>query len=382
MNQLYILYAVSLLMDLSVAGTTFAITRRAAERGADAGTLGLLTAAWVLPYAGLALVTGRLSDRRGRRPVALVAPVLATTLAVVCAFTTRVPLLVALMLGYGVGVGFFWPVIIAWISDGAAGAVLHRRLTWFGVAWNIGLLTGFALTGYVFQFWPRAAFYVSATATGLVGLLLLIPARMPASVTETKPVGAAPPGRGFRKTAWLANFAALLASGALTAVFPQLATALGIQAGVHGTLLALARTAALGTLLVLEWAVFWRSRLWPLWVAQAVGVAAFIGIGCGSQVALFAGMFVLVGVVTGYTYQASIFFTQDEMADKGKGAGYHEAIVASGYFVGPIVAGSAGNLTGSLRAPYFVCAGVLALCVLLQIVVVAWRRKSAASLAR
>jgi MFS family permease len=377
MNQLYILYAVSLLMDLSVAGTTFAIARRAAELGADAATLGVLGAAWVLPYALLALVSGRLSDRLGRRRVALVTPVLATTMAVACAFTTRVPLLIVLMVGYGVGIGFFWPVIIAWISDGASGAALHRRLTFFSMAWNFGLLIGFALTGYVFQFWPRAAFYVSATATALVGLLLLLPARMPAAErVDAKPVTKVPTGRGFRKTAWLANFAVLLAGGGVTAIFPQLATSLGIHAGLHGALLALSRAAALAMLLSLETLMFWRTRLWPLWAAQAGAAAAILLVAFGSHVALLVGAFLVIGAVTGYMYQASIYFTQDEMADKGKGAGYHEAVAAAGIFTGPIVAGGVGNVTGHLRAPYLFCAGILVVFVLVQIAVVAWRRKS------
>jgi hypothetical protein len=36
MSQVHILYLVSLLMDMSVAGVTFAISRRAAELGASA----------------------------------------------------------------------------------------------------------------------------------------------------------------------------------------------------------------------------------------------------------------------------------------------------------------------------------------------------------
>ena len=58
MSQLPILYVVSLLMDLSVAGVTFAISRRAAELGASASQLGWLGAVWIGVYAMLALLTG------------------------------------------------------------------------------------------------------------------------------------------------------------------------------------------------------------------------------------------------------------------------------------------------------------------------------------
>ena len=65
MNQLPILYLVSLLMDMSVAAVIFAISRRAAELGASASDLGWLGAVWIGLYAVLALVTGRVSDRVG-----------------------------------------------------------------------------------------------------------------------------------------------------------------------------------------------------------------------------------------------------------------------------------------------------------------------------
>ena len=51
MSQLQILYFVSLLMDLSVAGVTFAFSRRAAELGASAAQLGWLGAVWIGVYA-------------------------------------------------------------------------------------------------------------------------------------------------------------------------------------------------------------------------------------------------------------------------------------------------------------------------------------------
>ena len=72
MTQLQILYLVSLLMDMSVAGVVFAIGRRAAELGASAAQLGWLGAVWIGVYAVVALVMGRYSDRVGRRKLAII----------------------------------------------------------------------------------------------------------------------------------------------------------------------------------------------------------------------------------------------------------------------------------------------------------------------
>jgi MFS family permease len=89
---------------------------------------------------------------------------------------------------------------------------------------------------------------------------------------------------------------------------------------------------------------------------------------------MFAAAWIVGGAVSGYAYQASIYFTLEEMLEKGKGSGFHEAMIGSGMFFGPMLAGWVGN-THSLRSPYFFCAAVLAFCIMLQMATVAWRRK-------
>jgi len=379
MNQLHILYLVSLLMDLSVAGFIFAVGRRAAEHGVSAGALGLLNSAMVLPYAVMALVAGHFSDRFGRRRVALASQLLICLVPAAGAWITNVPLLILLCVVMGIGLGGFWPAIIGWIGEGANGAVLHRRLTSFAVFWNIGLLLGFWLTGLLFERWLPLAFYFSAVAALLAGLLLIVPAR--AALAASNPAATAtaalpPKGRGFRKTAWLANFAVQLANNGMAAIFPQLATSLGIHAGLHGSLLAAERAASLVMVIGLQVLTFWRIRLWPLWVTQLVGAAGILLVAWGDKVGLFVVAFVVVGLVRGYSYQASIFFTLDEMSEKGKGGGFHEAALGAGLFAGPVLAGWVGNHT-SLRAPYLFCAAALVVLVGAQILITAHTRPSA-----
>ena len=66
--------------------------------------------------------------------------------------------------------------------------------------------------------------------------------------------------------------------------------------------------------------------------------------------------------------------TLEEMTEKGKGSGFHEAMVGSGMFFGPVLAGWVG-IHDSLRAPYFFCAAVLAALIVLQMALVASRRR-------
>jgi MFS family permease len=378
MDQLPILYLVSLLMDMSVAGVIFAVSRRAAELGASASELGWLGAAWIGLYALLALVTGRVSDRVGRRQLAFIGCIIAALMTVACSLTTRIGLLLVYSAIFGGGVACFWPSIIAWLGEGLAGHALAARLTTFGVAWNIGLLVGYSLCGLLFKHGPSLAFNASTGSILLAALLLLLPARQPSGAAtersqpdETMEI---PPGRGFRKTAWLANFATNFALAGTAALFPQLATHLGIGADIHGGLLAAGRAAALATFAALQFLMFWRTRLWPLWVAQLCCAASIVWIGLAHATWMFAAAWIVGGAVSGYTYQASIYFTLEEMIEKGKGSGFHEAILGSGMFFGPLLAGWVGNHYG-MRLPYFFCAVMQVALVAVQVMVVWTRRR-------
>ena len=384
LNQLYILYLVSLLMDMSVAGVSFAISRRAAELGASASELGWLAAVWIGVYGALVLLTGHLSDRVGRRKLAVIGCLIASSMTLICSFTTRVPLLLWFSAGIGAGIACFWPSIIAWLGEGLSGAQLAKRLTTFGVAWNAGLLLGFGCTGVIFKHWPQPAFYAPAGVILLIAALLFMHvegrARPPGELNDSdgpavrpyqKPH--VPAGRGFRKTAWLALFATNFALNGTAALFPQLATHLGISADVHGALLAAGRGAALAAFVALQLLTFWRTRLWPLWVAQACCATSIVWIGLANATWMFATAWVIGGVVSGYAYQASIYFTLEEMTEKGKGSGFHEAVVGSGMFFGPMLAGWVGS-NHSLRMPYFFCAGVQTALIVLQMALVAQRR--------
>jgi MFS family permease len=403
MSQPVILYLACLLMDMSVAGVTFAISRRAAELGAGSSALGWLGAVWIGVYALLALVTGRFSDRVGRRKLAITGCVIAASMALACSLTTRIGLLLAFSAVFGCGLACFWPSIIAWLGEGLTGHALAVRLTIFGVAWNIGLLSGFAMSGVLYRHGSSLAFYVSTSAIVLIAILLLLPGRnvvevsvrdaldeaagtaattppnvvvasVPDAPDEATAATAPPKGRGFRKTAWLANFASNFALAGAAALFPQLATHLGINAAVHGGLLAAGRGAALLAFVALQLLMFWRTRLWPLWIAQLGCAASLVWIGFANATWMFAAAWIIGGVASGYAYQASIFFTLEEITETGKGSGFHEAIVGSGMFFGPMLAGWVGS-HHSLRAPYFFCATVQAALVALQMLLVWMRRR-------
>ena len=375
-KQRHLIYTAAALMDFGVAGLFFAVARRAAELGATGSQLGALGAIWAGAYGFSVLFTGRLSDRCGRRRLALTGLTATLSFIVACGLTTNVPLLLMLMAGFGISLSAFWPSIMGWLGENAHGsAELNVRLGRFSIAWTIGFLLGSGLTGAVFQVQPFAAFLLAALAVLGAGVALSLPAQPDSDAgADQSCLPPVPQGRGFRKTAWLANFAATLTTGGACALFPQLATHLGIRADVHGAMLALFRGGSLIAFFVLARLTFWRTRLWPLWAAQAIAVVALAAIGVGHSTWVFAIAFSVAGFVGGYTYQASIFFTLEELTEKGKGSGFHEAVLGLGLFLGSLLAGWVGERF-SIRSPYFFCAGVLLVLTLAQIVLVYFRRR-------
>ena len=107
-------------------------------------------------------------------------------------------------------------------------------------------------------------------------------------------------------------------------------------------------------------------------------MAGAIAIGLGNSTWVFAAGFTAVGFVSGYTYLASLYFTMEELTEKGKGGGFHEAVLGAGMFLGPVAAGWVGE-NYSIRAPYFFCAAALAVLIVAQMVLVFWRRHSSAA---
>jgi MFS family permease len=246
------------------------------------------------------------------------------------------------------------------------------------MAWNFGLLAGFGLGGVIYEASHVAVFAVPAGAFVVIAGLLQI--RLPeaaAARPENAPYQAPPVGRGFRKTAWLANFAVGSALGGAVTMFYDLAARRGIDPGINGVMLAVGRAAAMVAFIGLQVTGFWRVRLWPLWVAQLAGAVAILWIGAAESTWMFAVLFAVGGLASGYSYQASIFFSLEEIAEKGKGGGFHEAVVGLGMFAGPILAGVVGARSG-LRAAFTACAAWLAVFVVAQMILVFVRRHESA----
>ncbi|MFA6563492.1 MAG: MFS transporter [Verrucomicrobiia bacterium] len=350
-------YVLALLVDMCVMATLFfAVPRRAADAGMDAVGLGWLSGVFFVAYAVVSPLAGKLSDRFGRKRFMVGGMMVAGALMWACAYEMRFAVLLALCGAAGAAAALFWPTLIAWFGEGRRGAGLVRVLGIYCISWNIGLGIGSVGSGKLYEADPWWSFAVFGTITLAAPLLLLLRTRAASGHDNAMPV---PVGRAtalrLMWAGWLANLTVLLGFGAVQAMFPQLATHLGVSPSLHGQLFGASRGAAVVAFLIMGWTHAWHHRTWPLVAGYVAGVAGALAIALTSSVPLFFAGFVVLGFVNGAVYLASIFYAMEAFEGKAAGAGWTEMILGAGSFLGPVAAGFVGDAWG-LRAPYYFAA--------------------------
>ena len=350
-------YVLALLMDMCMMATLFfAVPRRAADAGMDAVRLGWLSGVFFVVYGVVSPLAGKLSDRFGRMPFMVGGLVVAGVLMWACAYETRFAALLVLSGAAGGAAALFWPPLIAWFSEGRRGVTLVKVLGIYCICWNIGLGVGSVGSGKLYETDPWWSFAVFGSITLAAPLLFLLRTRAASGEDNTMPVPVDhATAQHFMWAGWLANLTVLLGFGAVQAMFPQLATHLGVRPSLHGQMFGASRAAAVAAFLVMGWSHWWHHRTWPLVAGYAACVAGALAIALTSSVPLFFAGFIVLGFVNGAVYLASIFYALEAFEGRAAGAGWTEMVLGAGSFLGPVAAGFVGEAWG-LRAPYFFAA--------------------------
>jgi hypothetical protein len=183
----------------------------------------------------------------------------------------------------------------------------------------------------------------------------------------------------YRRTALLANFAAFGLATTVLTLYPEWNAALGRRAGDYGNLVGgifLAQTAAF--VLLMRWPG-WHYRTGPLLLAQGGAVVGAAALATAFPVLALLPFMLLVGGGLAMAYYAAIYYSLHSDAGRGGRAGLHEAIIGTGHFVIPLLAGAAAWVSGSARAPYLFVAGSLLLALSIGTVVLVRAEKRGTS---
>lgn len=289
-------------------------------------------------------------------------------------FASGAKWLIALGALQAVMASLFWPTMEIVLAEGAGGQALGRRMGYFNIAWSLADAFGAATAGLLYRLWHFAPFAFVPVLTAAAYLVVLRASRLPVDAANGNGQGAADQPvteqmtLAFRKAGWVANFFGFGVTGVIRSVFAAAAQSVfGMTGPLYG--LAVATFNALRTLtfVVLGWWHGWHYRPQAL-----LAVNSLLGVGmAGAVIAAFVPAYLAVplvfvslaaaGVGIGMTYTSSIFYSLSAAKVEDTEAHLHEAVLGGGsaLFVG--ASGVITGVTGSVLAPLWMCAGAVAL---------------------
>jgi MFS family permease len=324
--------------------------------------LGLVGTLASLVHMSMAHLMGGLSDRLGRRRLIIAAPVIFSATCLLMTQVREVWMILALSVVNGFCLSIYWPSLQAWIADRQTGTGLARDIGSFNMSWTAATLAGPVLSGALYSLYAGLPFLVAA-GISLMLFLLVFTTVQERGVSSTEKVE-----RQDRETshwlkrflfaAWVANFASWFILGNARYQFPKLARELNISPHIIGLLIGFLGFALFSSFFLLRRTDRWHFRRSFLFGAQALGLVGVSLIIVSNQPELFASAFAMIGLCCSMTYYSSLYYAVHLLRKKGKGSGLHESILGGGAVLGPILGGVAAQYL-DLRAPYFLCIGVL-----------------------
>ena len=229
------LYLFSHFINLFFAITTLAVPLLAIKIGATVVELGLIGTTWAATYSAFCFLSGKLSDRLGRKAILFSGCIVISASLFRMAYAASMNQVLILVALNGVGASFIFPPMQAWIAEGKDRLILIKTIAFFGVTWSSGILLGLIIAGYLYQIDFRIPFFLASGGALICGASSLF---LPGRRAKIDDVDQTFPGGENNKlyAAWVANFVAFFTRGVIGNIFPKLAEELGIKPGTLGIL--------------------------------------------------------------------------------------------------------------------------------------------------
>lgn len=151
------------------AVTTF-LPVYAPERGLK--TFGIFFTAYALSTLASRLITGKLSDRIGRRRVVLPFMGLLAVAVFMLPFLHTITMLVFIGICFGLGFGAYMPTLNALVVDETSPKERGRAIAFFTSFMDVGITVGSIVLGVAAEYWGYATMFTIGGFTVVGGLLL------------------------------------------------------------------------------------------------------------------------------------------------------------------------------------------------------------------
>jgi MFS family permease len=356
-------------MDFNYDLITLAIPLLAISFGATPLQLGLLGALQRILYIIVCPISGRLSDRWGRKGFAVTGAIL---FALVCLSLSRaadVRSIFWIVPAVGLSLGLFWPALQSWLSNQGESQLLAHSTSLFNVSWSTGSMLGMILAGVLMKYSPKLPFCVAAGVAVLITIILSSTSQRTHSSTrraedvrqEDGYLGVPSLERGLAKTtasetltgsgiesdwdqaqrrAALASiFLCFVVISSVVTQFPKLATQLGLSTSLIGlTMGFLPLTRTLGFGIFGKWKAS-QDISRQLSLAKLLAISATAVLIYSNSYILFMTAFALLGLVAALTFSLSQYLALKTPVRTGHKIGLHESSMLTGIVMGSILSG-------------------------------------------
>ena len=157
--------------------------------------------------------------------------------------------------------------------------------------------------------------------------------------------------------------------GILRQLAPKLTLEMGIPPKVFGNfMLTLGGVQTLAFLVLgTGYSTRWHYRFGPLLIVQGAAILSFVGIWRFQHTALWICAFAAIGMSVAFTYFSSLYYGLDRHTDKGNKSGWHEAVLAVGTLLGPLLGGIAADSQSEIWSPYLLCAVAIGIAIAVEV---------------
>ncbi|MEN6620847.1 MAG: MFS transporter [Smithella sp.] len=241
-----------------------------------------------------------------------------------------------------VGICFIWPALEAVVCD-RAGASLSRVIGIYNITWAAGAAVAYFTAGILIEkLGILSLFWLP------MGLMIIELALVPFAANRLNKeyacqchemplnTGASPfETRLFQRMAWLANPFCYVAINTVIPLIPSIAEKLHLStgmAGIVGSLWMFTRMAAFAALW--QW-TGWHYRFRWLAGSYLLLIICFFGVLVSPSLGWFLTAQVGFGFSIGFIYYSSLFYSMNVLENQCANAGFHEAMIGLGFFIGP-----------------------------------------------
>ena len=341
----------------------------ASKMGASWVEIGLMGSAWGLVFTFSALLTGRVSDRVGRRPVLGVSSALSALAAFLFLRATSVPELIVIRGLEGLAWACFWPPMEALATETADTEQIGKGIglvtTVYALGFTIGSFAGGFMTS-LFGFPVAFSTYLAFAALSILAVWFIEAPR------HLRTQGALPIRRVLRR---------LASRGLIAANFLGASYTFGLA-----SIMALLSVYALGFDIPVFWigvafSIFWIGRILGAAFAGSAsdrfgrkqvavaaliaGSAGFIMIGTAEGLLFIACGALLAGLSIGSIFPVNVAIIADgtERALRGTAMGFFEMICAMAFMAAAALGGTSAEFLNP-RTPYMLSAVIFVLCMI------------------